>query len=1092
MLTALLASTVFVLGDPQWKPAPAPLLSRFAKDVSPEHPWPEYPRPTMQRERWLNLNGLWQFVEAKEGDAAPFGKELDARILVPFPVESALSGVGRQMERLFYRRTFDVPAEWGAFGGDGQRLLMHFGAVDWECEILVNGKSLLTHRGGYDRFSVDVTDALIAGATQELIVRVFDPSDGGSQPRGKQVKQPGGIWYTPTTGIWQTVWIEPVPKARIVGLKLTPDLAAGLVHADVRTDGAIRDGTKMVFIVRGAGVEPWAHVNPTDLPGGMRINVPAPRVWRPEDPYLYDLTVEWRRADDSVIDRVTSYFGMRSIALGKDEQGRPTICLNGKPIFQLGPLDQGFWPDGLYTPPTDEAMRSDLLFLKQLGMNCLRKHVKVESERYYAWCDRIGLLVWQDMPSMSGYIGPNDPDATLAPEATAQWEVELRAMMSTLHNHPSIVHWVVFNEGWGQHDTDARVKLAKELDPSRIITGASGWTDRQNSDVHDLHIYPEPHAFEATHGRAGVVGEFGGFGLRVEGHTWAKDDWGYRGTKSREELTDAIVESFRILHEARTTHGVCAGIYTQTSDVEVECNGFLTYDRAVVKVEVDRVRAAAQGRFPTYTTIVPCAETAAVRWRSTTTKPADGWERADFDDASWTESLGGFGTESTPGARVGTKWDGKAIWLRRRFDLERVPSGPVSLRVHHDEGARVFLNGVLAATLPGYATSYASVAISPEAAATLREQGNVLAIECLQEWGGQYIDAGLVTRVDDSTSFDEVAAARFAELALGCIHKEYPNKIAHTLESDADVKPPRDLTPMFYGCFDWHSSVHGHWLLVRLLKTFPRAAFAKEIRAALDQSFTEDRARAELAYLNAKGRDGFERPYGLAWLLQLCAELRTFDDADAKRWADVMEPLERAAAARFKQWLPKLTDPIRTGEHAQTAFAFGLALDWARTAGDRTLEEMLVASARDFHANEVEATLRFEPSGQDFLSPTLAVADLMRRVLAPVPFARWLADYLPEIPLDASTAWLEPAVVLDPSDGKLAHLDGLNLSRAWMLEGIASALPPNDSRVPSLLRAADRHRTAGLAAVTGEHYEGGHWLGSFAVYLTTKRGITER
>lgn len=339
-----------------------------------------------------------------------------------------------------------------------------------------------------------------------------------------------------------------------------------------------------------------------------------------------------------------------------------------------------------------------------------------------------------------------------------------------------------------------------------------------------------------------------------------------------------------------------------------------------------------------------------------------------------------------------------------------------------------------------------------------------------------------------SPAFDADDAERFARLALDCVHKEYPNKIAHVLSGDADVKPPRELTPSFYGCYDWHSAVHGHWLLARLARTFPEAAFAAEARSALDKSLQPEKIAAEVAYFEGAGRVSFERPYGLAWLLQLAAELRQWPEPQARRWSEMLAPLEAMAARRLAEWLPKLEYPIRVGEHSQTAFAFGLVLDWARTAGNAEMEALLVNRIGKFYLNDRNCPLTYEPGGQDFLSPCLAEADLLRRVLPTRRFADWLRGFLPDIPL-GDYEWLEPAVVTDPSDPKLAHLDGLNLARAWMLDGIASGLPGNDPRRTAIEAAAAEHRTAGLAAVTGEHYEGGHWLGSFAVYLVTGRGL---
>jgi Protein of unknown function (DUF2891) len=341
-------------------------------------------------------------------------------------------------------------------------------------------------------------------------------------------------------------------------------------------------------------------------------------------------------------------------------------------------------------------------------------------------------------------------------------------------------------------------------------------------------------------------------------------------------------------------------------------------------------------------------------------------------------------------------------------------------------------------------------------------------------------------------TFDAKAAERFANLALACVEKEYPNKLSHSLNSDADVAPPRKLTPAFYGCYDWHSSVHGHWLLVRLVRTFSDASFAPAAREALRRSITPENIAQEAAYLRAKGRDSFERPYGLAWLLQLAAELRDWNDSQAIELSKNLRLVEDAAADRLKTWLPKLSYPVRIGEHSQSAFSLGLVLDYARSAGDTKFEELLVAKARQFYLNDKSCPLNYEPSGEDFLSPCIAEADLMRRVLTASEFSAWLKTFLPQIPTTGSGAWLQHVVSPDPTDGRLAHLDGLNLSRAWMLEGIASVLPPGDKRLPSIRAAAEDHKRAGLASVTGAHYEGGHWLGSFAVYLVTQRGISKK
>jgi hypothetical protein len=359
----------------------------------------------------------------------------------------------------------------------------------------------------------------------------------------------------------------------------------------------------------------------------------------------------------------------------------------------------------------------------------------------------------------------------------------------------------------------------------------------------------------------------------------------------------------------------------------------------------------------------------------------------------------------------------------------------------------------------------------------------------------QHVQSAQAASPSRAPAFDAAAAERFAKLALACVHKEYPNKLTHSLNSDADVAPPRKLTPGFFGCYDWHSSVHGHWLLARLARTFPNAEFTAEARAALQQSLTAANIAQEVAYLNADGRASFERPYGLAWLLQLGVELREWEKTDqtgeARGLSANLRPLEQAAVERLKTWLPKLSYPVRSGEHSQTAFALGLMIDYARSTGDQDFLNLLLKKARGFYAADKNCPLAYEPSGEDFLSPCLAEADVMRRVLPANAFANWLRQFLPQIPGNGSDSWLQPQKSTDPSDPKLGHIDGLNLSRAWMLEGIASGLPKTDPRISALKKTIAAHQTAGLAAVTGEHYEGGHWLGSFATYLMTRRGIAE-
>jgi hypothetical protein len=721
-----------------WKPAKGPLTTRWAKDVHPERVHPEYPRPQMVRKSWLNLNGIWQLALATKEEAAPVGRELPERILVPFPVESALSGVMKRSERLWYRRIFTVPKNWS-----GQRVLLHFGAVDWEATVWLNGNRLGKHQGGYDAFTFDVTDVLKPGGEQELIVGVWDPADGGKQPRGKQVRKPGGIFYTPTTGIWQTVWIEPVPNASIARLKIVPDVDASKVH--VAVVGQATNESHTVRVTARDGKETVASA--TGRVGEtLSLGIAKPKLWSPDTPFLYDLHVELL-ADAKTADSVDGYFGMRKIAIGPDDIGVTRLLLNNKFVFQVGPLDQGFWPDGLYTAPTDEALKFDIEVTKKLGFNMTRKHVKVEPARWYYWCDRLGLLVWQDMPSGDRSISPNQPDIVRTPESAQQYELELKRMIDGLHNHPSIILWVVFNEGWGQFDTARITKWTKDYDPSRLVDCASGWADRKVGDVHDIHVYPGPGSPPPEPKRAAVLGEFGGLGLGVDGHTWAKQTWGYQGTASQADLTRKYERLLQRVYQLKTDKGLSAAVYTQITDVETEANGLLTYDREVIKVDVPRVKTANQGdfsRLPQVRVVVPTSQDQGQTWRYTLEKPADGWLKADFNDTHWKEGVGGFGTHGTPGAVVRTVWKTDDIWLRRSVEIPEGSFNDLRLLLHHDEDAEVYINGILAVRVSGYVTDYEEVEIRPEARDALVPGKNLIAVHCKQTKGGQYIDVGLL------------------------------------------------------------------------------------------------------------------------------------------------------------------------------------------------------------------------------------------------------------------------------------------------------------------------------------------------------------
>jgi hypothetical protein len=729
-----------------WKPVPGHLATRWAAQVSPDNVWPEYPRPTLVRERWANLNGLWSYAIAAQDSPRPTTEA--GRILVPFPIESSLSGVGKAIgpaETLWYWRSFTVPTSW-----KGQRVLLHFGAVDWRCAVEVNGKPVGEHTGGYDPFTFDITDRLHEGPN-ELVVRVTDPTNAGGQPRGKQWNRPHGIWYTPTSGIWQTAWLEPVPAtAAIRSLQTRSSGTEGWVEVAFTVKGhAERDGC-LVEILDGEKVVVSQMCRDDGTP--TRLTIPSPRAWTPAAPVLYDVVASVKHGHE-VLDRVKSYVALRDVRMGHDERGINRLLLNGKPIFHFGPLDQGFWPDGLYTPPSDEAMRFDIEAVKKMGGNMLRKHVKVESERFYTWCDRLGVMVWQDMPSPFFESKAWDEDfPALSDEWKRNFESELKELIADRGNHPSIVMWVPFNEGWGQNDlawSKAVVDSVKGMDPSRLVNCASGWTDTGNGDVLDIHVYPGPGTAAVQPTRAVVLGEFGGLGLPVEGHTWLdKNNWGYVSYKTSGELTAAYVGLVKQL-PFLIADGLCAAVYTQTTDVEIEVNGWLTYDRSIWKVDPEQAGAAArrlQGPPPSIRTLVPHAgQGPGAVWAYTTSAPPEGWMKPGFVPGSeWKQGAAGFGTAGTPGAALGTPWTTSDIWIRREVVLDGTAKNPF-LTLHHDEDTEVFIDGEPAVTLKGFTTNYAYVPLSDAAARAVQRAGRVvLAIHCKQTTGGQYIDCGLV------------------------------------------------------------------------------------------------------------------------------------------------------------------------------------------------------------------------------------------------------------------------------------------------------------------------------------------------------------
>ena len=571
----------------QWKPAGEKIKTEWANKVNPKLVLPEYPRPIMERKEWKNLNGLWNYAIQEVGKSAP--AKYDGQILVPFAVESSLSGVMKEVgakNELWYNTTFNIESNW-----KGQNILLHFGAVDWKTEVWLNGVKIGSHTGGYTPFSFDITP-FIAGTTQQLTVKVWDPSNEGTQPRGKQVKNPEGIWYTPVTGIWQTVWIEPVNKKNITTLKTTPNIDQNVISIKPEVAGAsygdlievtVYDDSKTIATGKASVGE------------NLEIVLNNPKLWSPESPFLYKTNVKLI-SNGKVVDQVKSYFAMRKIGSKRDANGVLRMQLNNKDYFQFGPLDQGWWPDGLYTAPTDEALKYDIVKTKELGFNMIRKHVKVEPERWYTHCDELGILVWQDMPS-----GDEQPiwqdkkyfegtELQRTPKSEEIYKKEWKAIMDHLYSYPSIVVWVPFNEAWGQFKTVEITEWTKNHDPSRLVNSSSGGNHFQTGDILDLHKYPGPELYLYDARRITVLGEYGGIGLPLEGHLWkANDNWGYIKFKNATEVTNEYIKYAKELKKLVKT-GFSAAVYTQTTDVEGEVNGFMTYDRKVDKMDFEKVR----------------------------------------------------------------------------------------------------------------------------------------------------------------------------------------------------------------------------------------------------------------------------------------------------------------------------------------------------------------------------------------------------------------------------------------------------------------------------------------------------------------------
>ena len=580
----------FICVQAQWKPEGNKIITKWAESINPEYVHQEYPRPRLVRKEWKNLNGLWDYEITKLGVNKPnFYKN---KILVPFPIESSLSGVHKNVGKdneLWYHSTFIIPKLW-----KGKNIILHFGGVDWKSEVWINDVYVGSHQGGYDPFSFDITSYLNNKRNQKLVVKVWDPTDEGYQPRGKQTINPHGIWYTAVTGIWQTVWIEPVNSNYIKTVNIVSNvdennISIKLISSEILEkdyfDVIIKDGNTIVSSVK------------SPVKSNLDVLINNAKLWSPESPFLYDMEVNLI-SNGKIVDSIKSYFAMRKISTRKDENGIFRLQLNNEDYFQFGTLDQGWWPDGLYTAPSDDALKYDIIKTKELGFNMIRKHVKVEPARWYYHADKIGMLVWQDMPNGENFRFPkwqrdkffDGNEFIPSSESEDNFRSEWKKIIDFLYSNPSVVCWVPFNEAWGQFKTVEISEWTKIYDPSRLVNSASGGNYYRTGDITDIHNYPDPNMLFFDNERVNVLGEYGGIGLAIDGHLWQTDkNWGYVKFKNSIEATDQYVSLANQLYKMIES-GFSAAIYTQITDVEIEVNGLMTYDRKIVKLDLGRVR----------------------------------------------------------------------------------------------------------------------------------------------------------------------------------------------------------------------------------------------------------------------------------------------------------------------------------------------------------------------------------------------------------------------------------------------------------------------------------------------------------------------
>jgi len=763
-----------------WEMKQAPIMTTWSAEITPENVHQEYPRPQFVRENWMNLNGVWEFKFSNTAEAYADATVFDKRILVPFPIESAISGVKDEgyknwsPRRFFYKKKFTIPESM-----QGKDILLHFGAVDWQAEVWVNGVKIGMHQGGYDPFYFNITSALNPTGEQTIALKVadWDNTSNGIGLCGKQSKTPGGVFYTPVTGIWQTVWIEPVAPTYIQKYEIIPDLDNSSVKIVLDNNQTtttnpvnIRVYDKGILVASAQGVT------------GTEVSIPVsnPKLWSPDSPFLYNLEFDLL-ADNVVIDLAKSYFGMRKVSKAV-VNGIQCMMLNNKPIFNFGVLDQGWWPDGLYTAPSDEALAFDLIKTKEFGFNMTRKHIKVEPARWFYLCDSLGLMVWQDIPG-----GSKDAVFTQGNAAfQANYLHEASNIINAYKNSPSVVTWVLFNEGWSQFKdtvagkslTTAAYEMAKPLIKNSLINVASGWTDYRLGDFIDKHTYPSPGMWpHPTNQRIEVCGEYGGITLTVADHMWGGNDMVYTSVKDGEELTTRF-EQYANGVMGLQSNKLVGAIYTQLTDVEKELNGLITYDRKIIKTnstQTARVKYAIENNIiNTCTEIVPTARNSAGNQWKYNTSLNNEWNTIGYDDSTWSNGVAGFGNGNVPNSNIRTTWNTPTIYMRRMFNFGNLTDGQIgnlNMMVFYDEDFQVYINGVLAASATGFTKDYSQFVISDEARATIKSnQDNLVAVKCSQTSGGQYIDLGftaVVPRTNVGTGLNEANYSNTVEV--------YPN-----------------------------------------------------------------------------------------------------------------------------------------------------------------------------------------------------------------------------------------------------------------------------------------------------------------------------